>query len=55
MISGKELMLLSSFSFENKDGNLELDTRYAPQDIVDLAKELHWRPYDKVEGGGIIY
>lgn len=55
MIGGKELMLLSSFSFENNNGELELDTRYAPQEIVDLAKELHWKPYDKVDGEQIIY
>lgn len=55
MIGGMDLMKLKSFSIRNKDGALELDTKNAPQDVIALAKELHWRPYDKVDGEQIIY
>ncbi len=55
MIGGMDLIKLMSFSIRNKDGALELDTRHAPEDIIDLAKELHWKPYDKVDGEQIIH
>lgn len=50
MIGGVELMMLKTFSKETKNGGVVLDFSIATPNIVKLAKELCWPPYDKVDG-----
>ena len=53
MIGGKELMILQDFSKRDKNGRLVLDFSIATPNIIKLAKDLHWAPYDKIDGGTI--
>lgn len=50
MIGGMELMILKAFSKETKNGGVVLDFSIATPNVIKLAKELYWPPYDKVDG-----
>lgn len=48
MIPSEYLELLINFSNRNDDGDLVLDEK-APDEVVKVAKEFNWKPYDKLE------
>ena len=45
MIPDEILELLIKYSFRNKEGDLELDVKKAPKEVVEYAKEFNWRPF----------
>lgn len=50
MIPERELNILIAFSKENSKGDMELDTKIAPQEVVDIAKKFYWKPFNKKDG-----
>lgn len=49
MIPEEALNTLIKWSKRDEDLNLVLRDD-APQDVVELAKEFYWKPYNKVKG-----
>lgn len=50
MIGGMDLMILKAFSKETNNGGVVLDFSIATPNVIKLAKELYWPPYNKVDG-----
>lgn len=49
MIPPEKLQILIDFSIRNKNLELELK-KDAPPEIVEMAKEFYWKPYNKMDG-----
>ena len=49
MIPEFELEQLMAYSIRNKDGDMELDLKLAPPEIIELAKQFYWKPFDVVK------
>lgn len=52
MIPEKELEILIKNSIRNDNFDLELK-KNASQEVIKIAKEYHWKPFDR--GNGITY
>jgi hypothetical protein len=47
MIPDKSLEKLIAYSIRNEDGDMVLDTKIAPPEIIKLAKKYYWKPFEK--------
>lgn len=46
MIPSEILELLIKYSFRNKNMELELDVKRAPESVIKLAKQFNWAPFE---------
>ena len=49
MIPEKELNILIEWSERDENGDLVLK-KEAPEEVVKIAKEFYWKPFNKVDG-----
>ena len=49
MIPEEYLVLLMNFSTRDDNGDMVLDKK-APEEVIKIAKEFNWKPYDVVDG-----
>lgn len=50
MIPEKELYLLMAFSKRDENGDMVLDLNMATDEIIKIAKEYYWAPFNVVNG-----